>query len=104
MTSQPRDVKRPQVIDCHVHVAATTGPHGRMSPRLEKSVAFRFMQWRLGVYGTDEAKERALAAKLAMEIAATPRIDAVVVLAFDAVHDADGAMNVRDTHLYVTND
>jgi predicted TIM-barrel fold metal-dependent hydrolase len=91
------------IIDCHVHVAATE-PHGRMSAQLQGTLPFRFMQWRLGMCGTEPQKERALAAKLAQEIAATPRLDAAVVLAFDAVYDADGAMNVRDTHLYVTND
>jgi predicted TIM-barrel fold metal-dependent hydrolase len=91
------------VIDCHVHVAATE-PHGRMSPRLQNSIPFRIMQWRLGVRGTEAEKERALAEKLAREIAATPRIDAAAILAFDAVYDLEGVMNVRDTHLYVTND
>ena len=90
------------VIDCHVHVASTE-PHGRMSPRLQNSIPFRIMQWRLGVRGTEAEKERALAEKLVREIAATPRIDAAVILAFDAVYDLDGVMNVRDTHLHVTN-
>jgi predicted TIM-barrel fold metal-dependent hydrolase len=75
-----------------------------MSPRLQNSIPFRIMQWRLGVRGTEAEKERALAKKLAREIAATPRINAAVILAFDAVYDLDGAMNVRATHLYVTND
>ncbi len=91
------------VIDCHVHVAATE-PHGHMSARLQASLPFRFMQWRLGLRGTEKEKERALAARLAQAIAATPQLDAAVILAFDAVYDVDGAMNVRDTHLYVTND
>ncbi|MGB7158345.1 MAG: amidohydrolase family protein, partial [Tepidisphaeraceae bacterium] len=95
--------RSPMVIDCHVHVAATE-PHGSMSARLQNSLPFRFMQWRLGIRGTEAQKERALAAKLVREIAATPRIDAAVVLAFDAVYGHDGAMNARDTHLYVTND
>jgi predicted TIM-barrel fold metal-dependent hydrolase len=91
------------VIDCHVHVAATE-PHGRMSARLQGSLPFRFMQWRLGLRGTEAEKERALAARLAQLIADTPRIDAVVVLAFDAVYNEFGMLNQRETHLYVTND
>ncbi len=91
------------VIDCHVHVAATE-PHGRMSARLQASLPFRFMQWRLGLRGSELDKERGLAAKLAQTIAATPRIDAVVVLAFDAVYNEFGMLNARETHLHVTND
>ncbi len=91
------------VIDCHVHVAATE-PHGRMSARLQASLPFRFMQWRLGLRGSESDKERGLAAKLAQTVAATPRIDAVVVLAFDAVYNEFGMLNARETHLHVTND
>ena len=91
------------IIDCHVHVAATE-PHGRMSARLLGSIAFRFVQWRLGLRGTELEKERALAARLAELIAATPRIDAAVILAFDAVYNEFGMLNRRETHLHVTND
>ena len=96
-------VPQSMVIDCHVHVAATE-PHGRMSARLQGSLPFRFMQWRLGLRGTEAEKERGLAAKLAETIAATPRLDAAVILAFDAVYNEFGMLNVRETHLHVTND
>ncbi|HEV2293923.1 MAG TPA: amidohydrolase family protein [Tepidisphaeraceae bacterium] len=91
------------VIDCHVHVAATE-PHGRMSARLQASLPFQFMQWRLGLRGTEAEKERALAEHLAQLIAAAPRLTAAVVLAFDAVYNELGMLNVRETHLHVTND
>jgi len=95
--------EQPLVIDCHVHVAATE-PHGRMSPRLQGSLPFRFLQWRLGLRGTEAQKERTLAVRLAQLIADTPRIDAAVILAFDAVYDDAGAISHRDTHFCVTND
>src|SRR3954465_6305577 len=92
------------VIDCHVHICATTPGHGWMSDRLQKSLAFRFMRWRLGIVGYDEATERQLEAKLAETIDQTNWLDAAVVLAFDAVHDKDGRLDEANTHLYVTND
>src|SRR4051794_35788996 len=75
-----------------------------MSAKLLDSIAFRFMQRRLGVRGRDENTERALEAKLAETIEGAEKLDAVVVLAFDAVHDEEGRMDLGNTHLYVTND
>jgi len=75
-----------------------------MSARLLDSIAFRFMQRRLNLPGRDEATERALEAKLAATINGTEKLDAAVVLAFDAVHDEDGRIDLDNTHLYVTND
>src|SRR5207237_3461961 len=92
------------IIDCHVHISALSGGHGMMSPKLLDSIPFRFMQRRLKVPGRDEGTERALEAKLVETIEGTERLDAVVVLAFDAVHDEAGRMNLEKTHLYVTND
>src|SRR5687768_5823870 len=92
------------VIDCHVHICAFTPSHGSMSPKLLKSPPFRFMRWRLGIVGEDESSERALEAKLASLLAETPKLDAAVVLAFDAVHTDDGTLDAANTHLYVTND
>ena len=92
------------IIDCHVHVSACTPGHGLMSRRLLDSLPFRFMRWKFGLVGADERTERALERKLVEVIHGTPEIDAAVVLAFDAVHDADGRIDLSNTHLYVTND
>src|SRR5689334_12090952 len=92
------------VLDCHVHVAACTPAHGWISARLFKSAAFRFMRWRLGLKGYDEATERALEQVLIDKLRATERLDAAVVLAFDAVHHRDGNLDYDNTHLYVKND
>jgi predicted TIM-barrel fold metal-dependent hydrolase len=54
--------------------------------------------------GRDEKTERALEAKLVETIDGTEKLDAAVILAFDAVHSEDGAMDLSRTHLYVTND
>jgi uncharacterized protein len=91
------------IIDCHVHISANTPGHGRMSPRLLRSVPFRFLRWRFGLDGSDAQAERELEQRLVETVAQTP-IDAAVVLAFDAVHDADGRLDTEQTHLYVTND
>jgi uncharacterized protein len=92
------------LIDLHVHVSALTPGHGCMSDRLLKSIPFRFMRWRLGVQGSDAATERAIAELLARTIDGTEKLDAAVILAFDAVYDKKGRFDDANTHLYVTND
>jgi len=92
------------VIDCHVHICAFKSPHGLMSEKLSNSLPFRFMRWKLGVAGSDASTERALEARLIELIGQTPRLDAVALLAFDAVYDRDGRVVQGNTHLYVTND
>src|SRR5438876_9507617 len=92
------------VIDCHVHVCAFTPAHGATSAHLLSTIPFRFMRWRLGLRGADERTEHDLERTLVSLIRATPQIDAVVVLAFDAVYSDDGALDAANTHLYVTND
>jgi predicted TIM-barrel fold metal-dependent hydrolase len=92
------------IIDCHVHISAFTPAHGSMSEHLNKSAAFRFMRWRFGMVGADESTERALETKLAQTINQTPEIDAVALLAFDAVYTKDGRFDAQRTHLYVKND
>jgi predicted TIM-barrel fold metal-dependent hydrolase len=90
------------IVDCHVHIAACTPGHGHMSEKLLHSAAFRFMQWRFGISGASEFTERALEQKLVETIEQSP-IDKAVVLAFDAAYTRDGAVDVANTHLYVTN-
>ena len=92
------------VIDCHVHVCAFTPAHGRTSPYLLSTIPFRFMRWQLGLRGVNEQTEVDLEQLLVSLIRGTPRIDRIVVLAFDAVYDREsGAMAAAKTHLYVTN-
>jgi len=92
------------ILDCHVHVSAFTPGHGWMSPRLRDSPAFRFIRWRLGMAGSDERTERELERTLVERIDQTQKLDAAVVLAFDAVYDRDGRLDEANTHLYVSND
>jgi predicted TIM-barrel fold metal-dependent hydrolase len=91
-------------IDCHVHICAMTPAHGSMSHRLLNSPPFRFMRWRLGMRGADASTERQVEAKLVETVDQCDGIDAAVILGFDAVHDAEGRLDARNTHLYVTND
>ena len=91
-------------IDCHVHISALNPQHGLMSPRILRSIPFRFMQWRLGVAIENPDAEQLLEAKLAQTIAETTELDAAVVMAFDAVYDRDGNLDLANTHLYVKNE
>jgi predicted TIM-barrel fold metal-dependent hydrolase len=92
------------ILDCHVHISACTPEHGFTSERLLNSIPFRYLRWKFGLVGADASTERAMEAKLDETIRGTPEIDAAVVLAFDAVHDADGCADWARTQLYVTND
>lgn len=92
------------ILDCHVHISAFTPPHGTMSRRLSHSIPFRFMRWRLGIEGEDAAADRQLERCLVDRIEETEKLDAAVVLAFDAVYDREGRRDDARTHLYVSND
>ncbi len=93
------------IVDCHVHVCATTPGHGTVSRQLADGLLFRFMRWRLGLPGGyGEELERAVEAKLLEAIHTAAPLDAAVVLAFDAVYDREGQYDAARTHLYVTND
>lgn len=90
-------------IDCHVHLCTFTPEHGGTSRHLLDTLPFRFMRWRLGMVGSDARTERALEAKLFELMGETPQLDAVVLLAFDAAYTDDGRLDVKNTHLHVTN-
>lgn len=94
------------IVDCHVHTAALLPGHGRISTRQRESLSFRWLrrQLRIDPALDDAATESALEAALLATIAGTPELDAVVVLAFDAVYAEDGQVDERSTHLYVSND
>jgi predicted TIM-barrel fold metal-dependent hydrolase len=74
-----------------------------MSQKLQDSLAFRFMRWRLDVPGYDEQAEARIGRKMLETIRGTQKLDRAVVLAFDAVHTEEGQLDERNTHLYVTN-
>src|SRR5204863_412543 len=84
----------------YVHTCAASPGHGFISQRLFKSLPFRFMRWRLGLGEYGPQTERELERKLSETIAGTEKLDAAVVLAFDAVHDPEGRMDEANTHLY----
>ncbi|MCS7032560.1 MAG: amidohydrolase family protein [Phycisphaerae bacterium] len=92
------------VVDVHVHISALSAKHGMMSRRLLRSLPFRFMKSRLGLRGEDESTEASLRHLLIRLLEETPELDAAVVLAFDAVYDESGRLNLNQTHLYTKND
>ena len=93
------------IIDCHVHVCATTGGHGFVSRRLQHSLVFRFMRWAQRLpHGHTPYLERAVENRLVQALQGTEQLDAAVILAFDGVHDREGNFDQARTHLYVTND
>ena len=79
-------------------------PHGAMSQKLLGSLPFKFMRWRLGLDPAGPGFDAELEALMDRLIGETEGLDAAVILAFDAVHDRDGAIDRANTHLYVTNE
>jgi len=75
-----------------------------MSRTLLDSLPFRFMRWKFGLVGEDAQTERTLEELLARTVAGASPVDAAVVLAFDAVHDATGRRDAARTHFEVGND
>ena len=75
-----------------------------MSRTLLDSLPFRFMRWKFGLVGEDANTERTLEALLARTVAEANPVNAAVVLAFDAVHDAAGKRDAARTHFEVSND
>lgn len=92
------------IVDCHVHLSAFTPGHGYMSRTLLDSVPFRFMRWKFGLIGEDARTEATLEQLLARTVAEANPVEAAVVLAFDAVHDAAGKRDANRTHFEVAND
>ncbi len=93
------------IIDCHVHVCATTPSHGLVSPALQKRLTFRFLRLAQRLpHGYTPFLERQIEARMAASLNETEQLDAAVVLAFDAVFDHQGKSDRARTHLYVTND
>jgi predicted TIM-barrel fold metal-dependent hydrolase len=91
-------------IDCHVHLCAFNRDHGWTSDHLLNTLPFRFMRWRLGMKGNNAQTEKNLESKLLNLVQQTPELDKIVVLAFDAVHNQEGQLDKKNTHLYVKND
>ena len=75
-----------------------------MSRTLLDSLPFRFMRWKFGLVGEDANTERTLEELLARTVAGANPVNAAVVLAFDAVHDAAGRRDAERTHFEVRND
>lgn len=75
-----------------------------MSRTLLDSLPFRFMRWKFGLVGEDANTERTLEELLARTVAGANPVNAAVVLAFDAVHDAAGRRDAERTHFEVGND
>ena len=92
------------IVDCHVHMSVMSQANGLMSDRLSKSLPFRFMGWRLKLDPASPAFDQELEATLLQQIDDAPGLDAAVILAFDAVHDRDGNIDLPNTHLYAKND
>ncbi len=87
-----------------MHICAVRPESGQFSDSLYYSAAFRYIRRHLGVKTKDAAAEQLVVRRLAEAMEGTPRLDAAVILAFDAIHDEDGKIDLGRTHLYVKNE
>ncbi len=91
-------------IDCHVHLSALSPGHGGMSPKLMRSLPFKFLRWKFGLDPDASDFDSRLVRILLDQLDACTELDAVVVLAFDAVYDKEGRRDDANTHLFLEND
>lgn len=75
-----------------------------MSPKLLRSLPFKFLRWKSGIDLEAPDVDNRLERWMLEQLDGCPALDAVVVLAFDAVHDKDGRRDEANTHLFVEND
>src|SRR5262249_13173360 len=92
------------VIDCHVHTCAFASTPGLTSAHPLSPSPLRPTRGPLGLPAAGPEGERALENKIFSILDDPPDLDAAVLLAFDAVHDASGNLDRARTPLYVTND
>ncbi len=94
------------LLDCHVHTGALRPGDGHISAEARRSLAFRLLRRQLGVPDDrdDVAMQRRLEDALFRTLDGAPEVDAVVVLAFDAVYTRDGNRDDAATHFWVSND
>ena len=93
-------------IDCHVHlVGASPASGGYASPRVTRSVQFRFLARKLGLgrFRDPEERERRYIEMIARWTRES-ELDRIVLLAFDETYGADGEKDPERTAIYVPND
>ena len=93
------------VIDCHVHICAASPGHGGCPTAAEEPpVPLHALAARHRALRGRDDRAGSRGASSSRRSTQTERLDAAVVLAFDAVHGDDGGSDDANTHLYVTND
>ncbi|MCP4604115.1 MAG: amidohydrolase family protein [Proteobacteria bacterium] len=93
-------------IDCHVHLVGDSAESGcYISPRMKRSIAYRFILRKFGLNRIEDPVEREQSYIRKLEgFVRQSEVDRAVLLAFDEVYDKTGALNRQRTHTYVSND
>lgn len=95
------------VTDIHVHALSLDPATGcRISPRLYNSLIFRFMKWQMGIHPSDPPAEAdaKFQKRLLNDLDNATSIKRFVILALDAVYDADGKQDLVASTFYIPND
>lgn len=94
------------VIDVHVHLAGLgaggTGCH--VSTKMKRTLVYQILKRFVDFDVNDPDVDRIYAARLASLIRSAEHIDRAVVFAMDGVRDANGALDLEKSHMYVPND
>ncbi len=99
------DWKGSMKIDCHVHLVGESPESGcYLSPRMQRSLAYRFLRWKFGLLRIKDParREQAYLEKLTTWVEQS-ELDRVVLLAFDQVYSASGDPDRLRTHTYISN-
>ena len=93
------------IVDVHVHLVGMNAENGCLvSRRLSSGVVFHLLTFALGLRGVERgALDRAYREKL-LDWVHGSEVDAIGLLALDAVYDDGGRLDEGRTHVYVPND
>jgi len=93
-------------IDIHVHLAALPeGDNGcYISPRMLRSLAFRFLAWRHGLDPSRPALANSTyVQRLREELDRSERVGKAVLLGMDGVYDRNGQLDLAQTDFMISN-
>lgn len=93
------------IVDVHVHLVGMNAENGCLvSKKLSSGVVFHLLTFALGLRGIERgALDRAYREKL-VDWVHESEVDAIGLLALDAVYDDHGKLDEGRTHVYVPND
>lgn len=93
------------IIDVHVHIVGLDQARGcYIAPKMLRGPAYAVLSRALGLNGTPQDQLDEAYLDLVVDLAHTPRLDGVGLLALDGVYDEAGELDMARTSVMVSND